>query len=312
MAFWKRERAPLDRISSEELATFGRWEFLKEQSGIDPSGIYNMVLPLGELIFSQVPANRALAVAELHRHAEAGEWEKVGAWKFVREFMDEAPDTQPLIDGGLLAIQRMRVTNLSIHLAPIDTPRYEELTGAPTPNDGFFGPPVFDSSYGPTRQYYFDNAISTAAARVPSRVPARPGVSPGDVGEAAKAMWNFGLLIHRGPLTVAPDIAFEPNVVRPAVQAATDVDHDQFAQRVVERIDDTTGYLYGVWSMLGAARFFEEYLDPSVLRTSAYARALDEGLTLLIQGKLANVAMPIEVLTPRAYERLQQVQAAQQ
>src|SRR5262249_3397173 len=133
-------------------------------------------------------------------------------------------------------------------------------------HDGFFGPPVFDSNYGPSRQFYFDNAIATAAGRTPTRVPSSPGVEPGSIDEAAKAMWNFGLLVHRGPLVVSPDIAFEPNVVRPAIAAATNVDHHRFAELVVEKVLEPRPYVNGgPWPALGAARFIEEYLDPAVV-----------------------------------------------
>lgn len=312
MRSWKREKAPVDRITSEQLANYGRWEFLKEQSGIDSIGVYNLISPLNELIYTQSPADRAALISELHRHAEKGEWERVGAWKYIRNFLDEDKETLPLIDAGLLATHSMRVTNLAIHLAPIDTPRYEQLTGGPVPNDGFFGPPVFDSNYGPTPQYYFDNAITSAAARTPNRVRSLAGVEPGPVDDAARAMWDFGMLVHRGPLVVSPDIAFEPNVVRPAIEAATGVDHAHFVELVAEKVLDKSAYLYGVWSTLGGARFIEEYLDDSTVETPAYARLLEEGVTLLIEGGLVGVVLPAEVLTPRTHERLLQLQSARQ
>jgi hypothetical protein len=309
--FNRRPSQPADRISSQQLADFGRWEFLKEQSGIEPTGVYNLVSNLNELVFTQDPADRARVVGELHRHAEKGEWEKVGAWKYVREFLSEAPDTQDLIDGGLLAIDRMRVTNLSIHLGRIDADRYTELTGAPPANDGFFGPPVFDSSYGPTRQYYFDHAIATAAARNVTRLGSAPGIEPGDVSQAAKAMWDFGLLVYRGPLVVNPEIAFEPNVVRRAVQAASGVDHEIFTNRLADVVLDTSSYLYGVWSSLGAARFVEEYLDASAVAAAGYARLLDSGVALLVNSGFLGVSMPAENLTPRQRERLAALLAPQ-
>ncbi|MFZ6005557.1 MAG: hypothetical protein ACOYXM_16665 [Actinomycetota bacterium] len=303
MPFWNRKAVAADRISSEALADFGRFEFLgREQSGVFDA--YALVSDLVSLSYPPDGPGFQAVVAELRRHAQKGEWEKVGAWKYVREFLSDSDDVGDLIDGGLLAIHRMRVTNLSIHLAPIDTPRYTELTGGPPPNDGFFGPPVFDSDFGPTRQYYFDHAISTAAARQISRVPAAAGVEPGPIDASVRAMWDFGMLVYRGPLVVAPDISFEPNVVKPAVEAATGVDHQIFAERLVDAALDRESVCFGPWTAIGAARFIEDYLDRDVAESDACTRAIDCGLTQLVQMGIVGVGMTPELLTPRQRERL--------
>jgi len=312
MGLLRRRSDPVDRITSEDLAQFGRYEFLgAEQSGVPLGSAYNLISNLNELVYTQSPSDRAQLVAELSRHADKGEWEKVGAWKYVREFLDEAPDTRELIDGGLLAIHRMRVTNLGIHLATIDTPRYAELTGGPPPNDGFFGPPVFDSNYGPTRQYYFDHAVAAAAARRITRVESAPGVEPGPIHEVAGKVWDFGLLVYRGPLVVSPDIQFEPNVIRPLIQAATGVDHALFADRLADAVLDIKSHSYGAWSAIGGARFVEEYLDPVTVETEGYKRLLDTGLALLREGNLIGVAFPRELLTPPQQARLNELRTAE-
>jgi len=313
MVFWNRKSATVDRISSEALANFGRYEFLgSQQSGIDPSDSYSLISELNELIFTSTSADRDLAVAELHRHAAKGEWERVGAWKYVREFLDDEADTRDLIDGGLLAIAQMRVTNLSIHLAPIDAPRYAELTGGPPPNDGFFGPPVFDSNFGPTRQYYFDDAIARAAARRVTRLKSATGLAPGHLEDAARSMWDFGLLVYRGPLVINPDITFEPNVVRPAVAAATGVDHSMFADHLAHTLLDSNTHGYeGLWSFLGGTRFIEEYLDLSAVDASGYSRLLDAGVELLVTSGAIGVTMAPEILTQRQRVRLQALSSEQ-
>lgn len=303
MPFWKRSQPAVDRISSEALAEFGRFEFL----GRDQSGVVDPYSLVSDLVSSSYPPDGpgyAEVVAELRRHAESGEWEKVGAWKFVRNFLSDTPDVADLVDGGLLAIHRMRVTNLAIHLAPIDTPRYAELTGGPPPNDGFFGPPVFDSSFGPTRQFYFDHAISTAASRQITRLPSAAGVEPGSLEDAVKSMWDLGMLVYRGPLVVSPDIAFEPNVVKPAVDAARGVDHRIFAERLVDGAVNRDSTFYGPWTAIGAARFIEDYLDPDVADLPACTRAIDSGLMQLEQMGLIGVGMTPDVLTPRQRQRL--------
>jgi hypothetical protein len=309
--FWNRPRPALDRISPEQLADFGRYAFLgPEQSGVDPAGTYSLISDLGISIYTQGPAERARVVAELRRHATNGEWEKVGAWKFVREFLDEAPDTADLIDGGLLAIARMRVTNLAIHLAPIDTPRFAELTGGPVPHDGFFGPPVFDSGYGPTRQYYLGDSIEVAARRSVSRLEDRPGVAPGPVAAAARGMWDFGLLIYRGPLVVDPDITFEPNVVRPAVAVADGADHALFIEQVAAAIlDSDDQVLSGAWPSIGAARFAEDYLSQRALGTNAHRRLLDAGLRHFLHTGALGLLVAPELLTPLQQQRLGQIRA---
>jgi len=162
------------------IADFGRFEVLgTERSGVTDG--YRLVEPLTTLLFSYEGPGEPAVVEELRRHASKGAWEAVGAWKVARNCLRDPDAASDVIDAGLLALAGMRMTNLAIHLAPIDEPRFVELTGGPPPNDGFFGPPVFDSSYGPSRQYYFDHALSTAASRVVQRLPSSPGVEPGPV-----------------------------------------------------------------------------------------------------------------------------------
>jgi hypothetical protein len=298
-------RGAQDRISSERLADFGRYLFLgsKLNAGGQQDSL-SWVRALAEPIWMSAPNARVSASAELRRHAARGEWEAVGAWKFVREFLDEAPDTQGLIDGGLLAIAKMRVTNLGFNLAPVDVPRYRELTGLPVQNDGFFGPPVFDSAYGPNRQFYFDSAIAAAARRSPARLPHAPGVAPGPVTDAARAMWDFGQLIYRGPLVVNPDTAFEPNVVRHAVEAARGVDHARFTDRVADAIADPANHLAEGYAPIGAARFAEDYLAPEAMRAPGYDRLLDTGLSWLARHGDPGLMVAPDLLTPVQRDRL--------
>jgi hypothetical protein len=309
LPFRKSSRPPEDRISSQQLADFGRYEFLKEQSGIDASKAFSLAEPLASLSWNGDPGARPIIVAELRRHAARGEWEKVGAWKFVREFLDEAPDTQDLIDGGLLAIAAMRVTNLGVNLAMIDGPRYAELTGGPVPNDGFFGPPVFDSDYGSNRQYYLDSAVAAAARRTITRLPCAPGIAPGPVTDAARSMWDFGQLLYRGPLLVNPDIAFEPNVVLPAVAAASGVDHAVFMDQVADAVLDPGSYISSGYAPIGSARFAEDYLDHEVLRSEGYRRLLDSGLAWFLKTGEPGLMVAPDLLTLVQQERLTELGA---
>ena len=128
---------------------------------------------------------------------------------------------------------------------------------------------------------------------------------------AVRAMWDFGLLVYRGPLVVSPDIQFEPNVVRPAVAAATGVDHQVFADRLADGALDSSSYAYGVWSSLGGARFIEEYLEPAAVDSAGYGRLLDAGLHFVLRGGLLDSDMSSELLTPRQRERLLELRARQ-
>jgi hypothetical protein len=312
MPFWKKNPSGSGQITSEQLARFGRYLFLDSKiNGSEEPDSLSWVLPLARLIWGGGPASRPKVIGELRRHAAKGEWEKVGAWKFVREFLEEAPDTQDLIDGGLLAIARMRVTNLAINLAPDDTTRYRELVGGPVPNDGFFGPPVFDSGFGRPRQYYLDSAAAEAARRVIARLPHSQGTFPGSVTEAARSMWDFGMLIYRGPLIVHPDSVFEPNVVHKAVTAATGADHTVFMEMITDAIFDPVNYLNEhTWSSLGGIRFAEDYLCPEVLDTQGYRRLLDAAVGHLIRTGEPGLTVAPGVLTPIQRQHLAEVRRA--
>lgn len=313
MAFWSRSREPYNRTSSDELADFGRYEFLGEQSGLEPLLAYNAFTGLNELVFSGQPANRALVVEELSRHAAVGEWEKVGAWKYVREFLDDAPDTRPLIDGGLLALERMAVSNLSIHLSERDAERYREATGGPVPHDGFWGPPVFASDYGPGREHYLNEALASAARREVARLLHGPGVEPAVVENPAQGLWDFGMLLHRGPLVMPEDLRSEQEILAPAVALASGVDHQRFLDLLSESIHDPDGYqLGGPWAALGAARFAEDYLVPETLASVGYRRLLDTGIGLLLEMGVLGLMVPPEILTPIQQDRVAQLAAAPQ
>lgn len=310
MAFWNRDRRSTDLITSTALADFGRREFL----GADASGIadgYSLVSDLATPIFNESSGATPPAVLrELRRHAAQGEWEKVGAWKFVRNFFRNEADGSDLVDAGLLAIDRMRVTNLAIHLAPIDRPRYEVLTGHQPPNDGFFGPPVFDSPYGRGRDYYLENARLAAERRTISRIESVPGVAPGDIEDAVRSMWDFGMLLYRGPLVVNPNVSFEPNVVRYAVATATGVDHMALTNRLALRATDPASNFAGAWTAIGASRFIEDYLDPQCTHTEAWALVTDSGLEQLAEMGALGVNVAPDCFTPRQRERYELLRGA--
>ena len=304
MPFWNRKTALADTISSDDLANWGRRQLLGEMSGIDPMTAYGLIEPLSMETYMQGGKGVAGVVEELRRHVGHGEWEAVGAWKFARDFLGEPADADEFIDAGLLAVDHMRITNLAIHLAPIDLPRYEELTGHAPPNDGFFGPPVFDSDFGPSRQFYFDSALAAAASRRIVRLPSSAGVQPGSLDGVASSMWDLGLLIFRGPLVVNQDSSFEPNVVRSAAKAATNVDHGIFARSLAECLNPKDQYVGSYWGFLGAGRFVEDYLDESLGGSPAHVELVDGGLNGLTSAGLLGLAVSVDVLSPLERDRL--------
>jgi hypothetical protein len=299
-------RIPKDLVTSGDLARYGRFQLLgAELSGVaDYIAVSALLDPLRNEIYGGDPQAKLRATEEIRRHAQQGEWEAVGAWKFSRDAVPDADLERDMTDAALLALARMRMTNLAIHLGPAHLRRYEELTTEPAPNDGFFGPPVFDSNFGPTRQYYFDHAISAAAARNPSRLASHPGVAPGPIEDAARSMWDFGSLVLRGPLLVSPEIQFEPSVVRRAVAAATDVDHGLFADALHADLDGKKGEGFTGWYFMGAARFLEDYLAPELTGTPVHAAFADAGLQELTTSGWLGRTVCVDVLSPFERERL--------
>ena len=151
MGFFSRNRETQGRVDSARIADFGRVWLLKEASGLDPMTAFKALDPLRMPLYENPPGD-ALVAEELRRHASKGEWEALGAWQFARDFVQDDELENELTDLALSTLERMRITNLSIHLPNMDVKRFEELTGAPAPYDGFYGPPVFNSHFGPSRE----------------------------------------------------------------------------------------------------------------------------------------------------------------
>jgi hypothetical protein len=151
VGLFSSSRQPRDLVDSGRIADFGRVWLLKDESGLDGSAVFAMLDSLRRPLYYQSDGDLQVA-EELRRHAAKGEWEAIGAWQFGRDFVQDEELKRELTDLALLTLDKMRITNLSIHLPSMDVQRFEELTGGPAPNDGFFGPPVFDSHFGPTRE----------------------------------------------------------------------------------------------------------------------------------------------------------------
>lgn len=313
MAFWTKKprqaAAAQDRMTAEWLAQYGRYKFL----GADTSGPFDEMAVIGTFVSDLYPQDTpayAAVVAEVVRHSALGEWERVGGWKFAREYLAGESD---LVDAGLHAIRRMHCTNLWMHLAPVDQRRWSEVIGEPVPNDGFVGPPVFASEYGPTRQYYFDVAMTAAASRSVTRIASATGVDPApfDADHAVEnGLGNLAMLVYRGPLLVNPANTFEPNLVRPAIASAQGADHRVFVDRLAELMLSDSLAKDSPWGALGAALFIEDYLDPSAVEVPGYDRLLVHALSLLLEKGWFGVTVSAEQLTFRQRARLSRLEVA--
>jgi hypothetical protein len=122
-------------------------------------------------------------------------------------------------------------------------------------------------------------------------------------------MWDFGQLIYWGPLVVSPDIAFEPSVVRPAVTAASDVDHAIFIDRVADAVLDPGGHLRDSFAPVGGARFAEDYLSPEALDTDGCRRLLDAGIGYFASAGEPGLMVAPDLLTSIQRERLLEIRA---
>lgn len=305
---FKRDRQTPTLISSEDLATFGRHKFLRPE-GVEFSDSFALVKPLVDVCYPIGGDGYRKALAERHRHADVGDWEKVGAWKFVREFLEADPETLPLIDAGLLAVQRMQVTNLRMCLPLIDVDRYEVVTSGPVPHDGFTGPATFASVAGPSKQHFLDAAVADAAARRIARLPSQPGVVPLSLEDLPVRCWNLGLLIYRGALLVAPEIRDEHEVVAPITARAEQTDHSLFADALAATVLNSSRLDGGLpWPALGAARFIEDYLDPVAIDTHGYRVLLEAAIArLVVSGALGHDVSP-DVLTAVQQDQLRHSQ----
>ncbi len=307
MGWLSRKAGRQDLTTPEAVARFGRFEFLgPDLSGVpDWSSASEPLAPLQWQLCGE-RSNRATAMGELRRHGSGGEWEAVGAWKYASKFLDGPASFMDLADAAMLALCQMRVTNLRFNLPSFYLERYQIVTGQPPSDDGFFGLPVFDSSFGPTRQYYFDAAISAAAARRPERIEHRAGIEPVDVVDLDHPWWELGTLLLRGPVLSSAEFRSESITIQPAIAMATGVDHYIFVERLAERMVERMAEFApgGGLTLMGFARFLEDYLDPALAGTAAHARLVDGGLRNLRSAGWIDTNFPVGALSAFERERL--------
>lgn len=313
MALWKRERGPRNLITSEDLAIWGKNQIVRP-AGMGWAINFPHVKPLVDILYPLDGPGAMLALAELKRHAEVGPWEAVGACEFVREFTSNAPAFVDLVDLGIRALQGMRITNLGgAAISRWYREQYLRVTGENPSNDGFLGPPVFDSNFGPSKQFYWDQAVAAIAARTVTRLPDAPGVPAPVAKDVVDSCDGLALLLYRGAELVRDEIRFEPNVVRPAATAASNVDHALFADNLAGLLLGSLYANFGYqdsrgrrlpWPAIGAARFIEDYLSPRATESDGYKDLLDAGLRALVEAGTIGGDITIDVLSERQRERL--------
>lgn len=302
MGFFRRARAPRDRITAEALARFGRYDFVGHEAEPGLIDAWGLIRPLAEALQGPTP-DLAGVCDELERHADQGPWSAVGGWRFARECITDETALTVATERGMHAVVEMRITNLAFHLGAIDVPHYERIAGEPPPNDGFFGPMTFDSEFGPDRQHYFDQAVAVAADRRPARLRQVPGVDPGPLERDASNLWDFGQLMLRGPLVVGSDVRFEPATVRAAARVASEADHTLFVRRVQEALD--ANQYAELWSYVGAGRFVEDYLDPALTGSPIHRMLVVRGLGDLLARGMVGRSFTVDALSPFERECLQ-------
>lgn len=289
------------QLSSKVVADFGRAWYLDGASDIDIQEARGATYPLAQMTFQGDPQMNAEVIRELQDHAQQGPWELVGAWLLARDLLND----ESLTDQALRQIAEMRITNLAIHLAQMDVAHYSELTGGPPPNDGYFGPAAFDSSFGPSRDEHFDRARDYAISRSRPRLRETPGVDPGELDTSELRFWDFGRLIALAPFAIgAIDCRDETQILATADARACASDHEMFANRLTEALlGDETGHFNG-WALLGAGRFIEESLDPKLNAGSQHMALIDGGLTQLDEQGMVGTAFRPDVLTEFEQSRL--------
>lgn len=315
MAWWGRKKVarPADLIASETLAEYGRFAFLGPDAYDGPldreHSSWEVISPV--VVALSTPASRFRALAELRRHGADGEWQRVGAWQVVKEHdgVDYGADAIDVVESGFRALLAMRVTNIAHWIAFGERDLWLRLIGSPPPDD-FAGPPVFDSVFGHSKKFYFDQIVA-ASARPIARLPEAVGVSPGELREAIQSVWSFALLLYRGASRVHVDLRSEADVVSPAIAVASSSDHILLMDDLAETIlRGDPFYREWPWAALGAARFAEEYLQPHAVAGPSYGLLLDAGLTGLVERGLIDNDLPLDVLTPRQRERLSEIGTA--
>jgi hypothetical protein len=221
------------------LTCYGRCRFLGWEATGGPGpidGWYERLRPWFEPLMAGPPGHQQ-TVTRLNGLATThGGWVAIGAWKVMLEFssdlMDEGRD-------ALVACHDVGVTNLAIHMPPVEAGVWRRIFDFPPPHDGFFTPPVFSTPNGPQKTDYFKAAATAAVTRCPERLDHAPGVAPVETPPSpstsaatstsavtstaaaferslAYSLWDFGQLLLIGAHVVQEERRYEPAILAQA------------------------------------------------------------------------------------------------
>jgi hypothetical protein len=203
----------------------------------------------------------------------------------------------------LRAYDAFGITNLSVHMPPVELSAYAELFDRHPPMDGFFWPAVFSTPHGPQKTDYLGAAAAVAARRRPERFAHRPGVAPSPLAKVQfHGLWDYGRILLLAPLLMDEEARHEPAIVHRVQQVADGADHELVLRAVVERVESDPD---PAWTAVGGARFCEERLDPSLTGSDGHQRLLVAGLDFLERQGLLTSSISPACLSPAEVEGLE-------
>jgi hypothetical protein len=294
------------------LTRYGRYRFLGWEAAGETGPIddwYSHLMRWFEPLMAGPPGyqetvTRLNNVATIH-----GGWVAIGAWKVMLEFSsDLAGDGRDALVACLRAYHDFGVTNLALHIPPVELTVWCEIFDFPPPNDGFFTPPVFSTPYGPKKADYLKAAATAAATRYPQRLDHVPGVPPAASSpdgvlekQLAYSLWDFGQLLLLGAHVMREERRYEPAILARARSWAEGTNHRLVLDRLVEMVEANPD---PAWGAVGAARFCEEYLDASLTGSEAHRFLLEAGLGFLVRQNLLQTSIDPACLSPAEVEGL--------
>jgi hypothetical protein len=301
------------------LERYGRYRFLGWEAAGEPGPIDDWrthlrrwLQPLGE----GAPTHQGTVTRLNNLATQHGGWVAIGAWKVLLEHSPSLVDEgRPAVAACLRAFRELGVTNLAVHLPPVELTVWWEMFDVPPPDDGFFTPPVFSTPHGPQKADYLAANAAIAAHRHPERLEHLPGAAPAPspspapvassapAGEArlTRALWDFGQLMLVGPYVMHEERRHEPAILARPHNWADGTDHDLVLDRLVEIVAADPD---PAWTAVGAARFCEEYLDASLTGSEGHGLLLDAGLDFLVREDLLRTSIAPGCLSAAEAERL--------
>lgn len=293
------------------LTRYGRYQFLGWEAAGEAVPIddwYERLTRWFEPLMAGSVARQQI-IARLNDLATThGGWVAIGAWKVMLDFSsDLVRDGRAALVACLRAYHDFGVTNLAVHIPPVELGVWREVFDFPPPHNGFFTPPVFSTPHGPQKADYLKAAAAAAASRYPERLDQVPGVAPvlpsvpAAERQLAYSLWDFGQLLLIGAHVVQEERRHEPAILARARRWAQNTDHGLVLERLVAIVQANPD---PAWTAVGAARFCEDYLDASLTGSEGHQALLDAGLDFLVRQHLLQTSIDPTCLSPAEVEGL--------